>query len=441
MKNVKSTGFERLTEIGDVLDILSNLSIESMETEPISVWNALGRVVGESVRSKSAIPPFNRAAMDGYAVKAKDTSGSSFSDPTFLQLLARRIHAGTQPTKPLEKGEAVQINTGARLPKGSNAVVRIENAEKEGDYVKIYDSVYPGKDVSKKGEDVMEDELVIQKGERLTPFHLSMLTALQQFKIRVRAQPRIGFFACGDELIDPKTFTDHSSFTSKGKLIESNRIMLEGLISNLGAAPIDLGIVKDKVSAIQDIIKRGIQRTNLLLSIGGTSTGTKDLLPNAIAHIKNSKVLVHGINAMPGKPLLLSKIASKPVISLPGYPVSTAVDFLLFVKPLIKRLLAQEEGEYQWGISALLTRKVASKPGRIHFVRVKLRREGGKIYAEPVRIKGAGVLKSLVKADGFLIVPTNKEGFEKGAHVNIVRFNDFSGEYFLSKDKREKRKK
>lgn len=420
-------GIEKLVDIrGAYARLLSKVTLLPKEIEKVAVSNALERILGTNLRATTNIPPFDRAAMDGYVVKAKDTIGASTTNPIFLKLRGN-IDAGEDKGTKIEKGQTIQVNTGAKIPEGGNAVVRVEDAEKTGDYVKVYKSVPSGKDISKKGEDIEKGEIIAKKGRRLSSYDLSLLTSLQRFNVPVRKQPRVGLLACGDELIEPTDLMETDQEIPEGKVVESNSIMLRKLTQRAGAVPVPLGVVSDSKTEIKRRIVQGVQQHDLLLTIGGTSVGSKDLLPQAIAEIKKAQILVHGIKAMPGKPLLLSTVNSSPVISLPGYPVSAAIDFLLFAKPLIKhQFLDVRSCPPPCKIPALLKKKIPSKVGLTHFVRVDLERKNNKNYAKPIRTSGAGILTTLTRADGFLIIPKDVEGFEKGEEVGIVRINDLS---------------
>lgn len=427
MEKKVSRGFENLIALEEAVRYVSTLEVDSTAAEEIEIWEALGRVTHENVVANKNVPPFSRAAMDGYAVDANDTKGASPENPQVLQVRGG-IEAGKTFEGSLKSGEAVAVSTGAIIPDGANAVVRVEYAERQKGYVTIYKAVPPGKDISGKGEDVAEGETILRKGRRLTPYDLSLLTSLRQFKVKVKKPPLVGLLACGDELVDPKDLSKHHGKVPAGKIVESNGVMITGLIRRAGGQPIDFGIVNDDEQEIRHGLLESLKHTDLLITIGGTSVGMKDLVPQAIANIEGSRIHFHGINAMPGKPLLLATIRKTPVLSLPGYPVSAAIDFLLFGKPLIKRSLGVEDLRVGCTIPATLERRVPSKPGTVHFVRVSLRREGHTVYASPMRTHGAGILTSLVKADGFLIVPKDREGVERGELVNIVEIDSITGD-------------
>lgn len=427
MEKSKRSGFKTLTDVKKAIRILSSLNIKEKEAKEIETWDGLGKVLAEDVRATKNIPPFTRPAMDGFAVKAKETKGASYSSPKVLELVGN-IDAGETFSRTMGSGETVQISTGARLPQGANAVVRVEYAEREKTYVRIFRAVATGKDVSRKGEDVKAGQTIVQKGRRLTPYDLSLLASIQKFKVTVKAPPRVGILACGDELINPKALADEAAELPEGRIVESNGIMLRGLLRRAGAHPVDFGIVRDDEKEISERITTTSKEVDLLLTVGGTSVGSKDLLPTVIENIESGEVKFHGINVMPGKPLLLSTVKAAPVVSLPGYPVSTAIDFLLFVKPLISKFLGIIREPMSCSIPAVLTRRVPSKPGTVHFVRVALERKGSDIYATPISTHGAGVLTTLVRADGFLIVPKDVEGFEKDTKVRAFPLERMSGE-------------
>lgn len=431
MEDITLAGFEELEEIQIVLQRLDQIQIDRKESESVKVWNGLERVTAKKIVSKVNIPPFDRAAMDGYAVKSLDVQTASPTTPRSLEIIGR-LDAGVEPKKKISSGETIQINTGAKLPAGADAIVRVEDTEKRGSYVQIFNPAHVGHDVSEKGEDIKKSQSILPKGKKLTPYDLALLTSLQEITINVVKKPHIGVLACGDELINPREVNGEGNLPQPGKIIESNGIMIQGLIQRVGATPVNKGIVPDAKKKIRDKIKEIIPNIDLLVTIGGTSVGSKDLLPDTIKSLENATLHAHGVKAMPGKPILLSTIGGTPVISLPGYPVSAGIDFLLFAQPVIKKLLGRKEMKPISKIPATLSRRVASKPGMVHFVRVSLEERGEKFYAKPIRVHGAGIMSSLVEADGFLVIPKDLEGFESGDTVPIIQTRDFSGELFTS---------
>ena len=416
-------GFKKFEYIDDALKkFFNSLDLNPVDCEVVNVSNALGRVLGEDVISNVNVPHFSRAAMDGYAVISEDTIGASFDNPIRLKIVGE-----SAPGKPyrgqITKGEAVRISTGAKMPEGSNAVVMVEYTKQIGDYVEIYAPVGENQNVSKVGEDIKKGEIILKKGTVLEPFDLSLLYSIGITKIAVRRKVRVAVGAVGSELVDANKFNNVSD--NQKYIIETNRIMISSALSYFNCEIVDLGIISDDEEDIKDAIIKGLNEADIVVLTGGSSVGKYDYIPNIINELGEPGVIVHGVTAHPGRPVALASINGKPIINLPGYPVAAYVDFLLFVPPIIFRLLGIS-GEYiPLKVKAVLDSKVPSKPGTRSFVRVKLVRKGGEYHAIPIRLTGAGVLSSLSKADGFLIIPEDLEGLDKGSEVEVLLIRRF----------------
>jgi len=257
----------------------------------------------------------------------------------------------------------------------------------------------------------------------LEPFDLSLLYSIGITKIAVRRKVRVAVGAVGSELVDANKFNNVSD--NQKYIIETNRIMISSALSYFNCEIVDLGIISDDEDDIKDAIIKGLNEADIVVLTGGSSVGKYDYIPNIINELGEPGVIVHGVTAHPGRPVALASINGKPIINLPGYPVAAYVDFLLFVPPIIFRLLGIS-GEYiPLKVKAVLDSKVPSKPGTRSFVRVKLVRKGGEYHAIPIRLTGAGVLSSLSKADGFLIIPEDLEGLDKGSEVEVLLIRRF----------------
>ena len=415
-------GFKKLTSLKRALEIfLEKIDKTPTAIEKIPIWDAFGRVLAEDVYSEVDVPPFDRAAMDGYAVKAIDTHGASSNSPVIFRIIGE-AYAGKSFKGEVKEYEAVKISTGAPMPRGADAVVMVEYTKRINDSVEIYMSVSPGENVSERGEDIKKGERILQQGKTLTPFDISLLSSLGFLRVKVRVKPVVALIACGEELIDPLSIK--TPFNSSDKIIETNRLMFKGLTLKFGGIPLDLGIVGDSEEEISKKISEGLQKADIVTISGGTSVGERDLVPKIVQKLGKPGVIVHGVSIGPGKPVALASIDGKPVICLPGYPVAAAIDFILFVRPLIELKLGIKGKRIDPTIKAILASRVASKIGVRHYVRVRLEERNGKMYAYPIRISGSGILSSLVRSHGFLVVPEDVEGYEKGEEVEIILFSD-----------------
>ncbi len=414
----KWKGFKRIKRVDEALNtFISSLKLRPTEAELVRLDFALDRVLAEDIIAEEDVPPFNRAAMDGYAVRAEDTYGASKHSPIVLKVIGD-IPAGEAVSLEVRAGETVRIHTGAALPKGADAVVEVENAEESGGMVRIYEQVPPFRNVSRKGEDIKEGEVLLKKGRLIGPFELGLLAILNKKEVFVRKKPVVCMISTGHELIEVGCQSAH------GKIVNSNRWLVKGIVERHGGLFSYKGIVADEVEELAERISE-CKEANIVITSGGTSVGTSDFVPEALERL-GGKIIVHGVGVMPGKPTLLAILPDgRPFIGLPGYPVSAAVASLLFLVPLIERFLGIEGERVINALRARLKGKVPSKPGTLHFARVKLKREGDEWIAIPVRVSGAGIMSSLVKADAFLIVPEEVEGYKEGDIVEVIPFKRY----------------
>jgi len=404
-------GFEKLTNIDEALSILlRKLEPVSLAFEQIPLHVALGRVTAEDIQAKNDLPSFDRSAVDGYAVKARDTFGASQFNPKTLKLTENEVR----------EGEARQIWTGNALPRGADAVIMLEYTKRIEGKIEVGISVTPGGNVSKKGEDVQRGEVAIKAGTRLKPHHLGLLAALGETHVNIVKKPRVGILSTGNELME----LGHKPKPSQ--IVETNRLILSSMCQELGAEPLDLGIAEDDMKEIGAKIREGLEQADLVITTGGTSVGYPDLVPMAINQIGTPGVIVHGIAMQPGMPTALAILQGKPVFVLSGNPVAAIIGFEVFARPLILKLLGVER-EPRPTLKARLTRRVASTLGRRVFLRVRVFERNGEFFVEPVRIKGAGSLSTMTKANGLVRIPENREGIEEGESV-IVHLFDKIGE-------------
>jgi molybdopterin molybdotransferase len=405
-------GFEKLTNIDEALSILlKKLKPERLESEQISIHTASGRVTAEDFQAKNDLPPFDRSAVDGYAVKAQDTFGASQFNPKTLKLTEN---------EGVREGEARQIWTGNPLPRGADSVIMLEYTKRITEKIEVGITVTPGGNVSKKGEDVQRGEVVIRAGTRLKPHHLGLFAALGATRVDVVKKPKVAILSTGNELVE----LGHKPKPSQ--IVETNRLILSSMCQELGAEPLDLGIAKDDLKEISAKIREGLERADVVITTGGTSVGYPDLVPMAVNQIGTPGVIVHGVAMRPGMPTALASLQGKPVFILSGNPVAAMIGFEVFARPLLLKLLGVER-EPRSTLKARLTRRVASALGRRVFLRVRVFERNGEFFAEPVRIKGAGVLSTMTKANGYVKIPENREGLEEGESVIVHLFDKIGG--------------
>lgn len=394
------------------------LTVDPVAAERIPSVKARGRVLAEDLRSAVDLPHFNRAAMDGYAVKAKDTFGASQSLPAYLKL-AGAVEMGKTAVQPLAPGEAFRISTGGMMPPGSDAVVMVEYTdETPGGLVEIHRGVSPWQNVIQVGDDIKKDELVFPRGRRLRAHDLGALTGVGISTVPVFKQPRIALISTGDEIVDVDTVP------LPGQVRNINQHSLAGLIEECGGELKDWGVIRDDRTELTRAIGAALEWADLVLLSGGSSMGAKDIALETILSFRDSEFVFHGISIAPGKPTIFAKACGKPILGLPGYPVSALVIFDLFAAPMIRRL-GGENGEALQGfrrtVRARLKTNVASQVGREDYVRVTLEHRSEGLLAAPLPSK-SGAIFTLVRADGMVRIEMNQDGLEQGEEVDVILF-------------------
>ncbi|MCS7126709.1 MAG: molybdopterin molybdotransferase MoeA, partial [Aigarchaeota archaeon] len=362
----KMRGFQTLTSVDKALNILREIvkDLKEKELEEVSLLDSLGRVCGEDILAPIDVPNYSRSAVDGYAVIAEDTIGASPLNPIELRVVGTSRAGDLEGRLRIDRGEAVEVTTGAPLPLNANAVVMIEDTKEVGKgVIEVYRPVHPSQNVSRKGEDFKLGEIVISKGTKIKPWHIGALASLNISRIKVFSKPRVGVLSTGDELIEL------GSELEPGKIVNSSKPMLISLIASLGGEPVDLGNVEDDVRLIKSKILSGLNLCDALIVTGGTSVGKSDLVPIVIREF--GRVLVHGLAIRPGRPTGFGLVNGKLVFMLSGFPVAALVGFNLLVKPVIEALL-RTSTDPSPKIIGKLTRRTPSPSGTRSFVRVRV---------------------------------------------------------------------
>jgi len=410
---VRLKGFQKLTSIEDALQLFfANLRIGKLETVIVPLHSALNRILAEDVIAKEDLPRFDRSAVDGYAIRAENTFEASQFKPKNLQTISE---------DEINDRQAKQLWTGNPLPKGANAIVMLENTRRINGEIEVWTPVTPGENVSKKGEDIAKGEIAIKSGTRLKPQHLGLVAALGIPEIKVFERPRIAILATGSELVNLR------EKLQEGQIFEANRLVVSALCHELSAEPIDLGIAKDDVNEILESLKIGIEKADAIITTGGTSVGASDLVPEAINKIGKPGVIVHGIAMRPAMPTALAVVNGKPVIILAGNPVAAMIGFEVFARPLIFRLSGLKQEEHRPLIRAKTTKRISTTLGRKTFVRVSVFKRDEEFFAEPISARGSGMISTMTRANGYVIVPENREGLDNGETVSVHLFNSVEG--------------
>jgi molybdopterin molybdotransferase len=411
--DVSRKGFKHLTHTLEALRIVtSRLPEKPVEIEKIPLLSALHRILGEDIISPIDVPAFERAAMDGYAVKAEDTYSASISSPILLKVAST---SGASEYMNVKKGEAWLVVTGGQMPQGADAVVMIERAgQTRDDTVEVSAEVHPGENVSHIGEDLQKGTLVLKKGQRLLPQDLGILFSIGLDHVKVKRRLKIAVLSTGNEIRDLPS-------AASGNVRDVNRPTLLNSVCELGCEAIDLGIAADEFDAIYSKLRQAMADADIVLVTAGTSVGPYDFVPQIIDKLGKPGLLVHGVAMRPSMPTGLGIVDGKPIISLPGYPVSAYLAFLEFVPPLVDHMLGTHRLPSPV-VKAKLARRVAGVLGSRTYIRVRVLQRAGSTYAEPVSVSGAGILSSLVKSNGFIIIPENVEGYEEGETVDVELF-------------------
>jgi molybdenum cofactor synthesis domain-containing protein len=410
LKSLKKIGFSKLTLLDDALKkIQAHITLASLVE--VETSKALNRILATDIISELDIPPFDRSAMDGYAVKAEDTFGASPSNPKIINKIGT-IEIGEQTDLVLKPGGAIRISTGATMPQGSDSVIKIEDTDINGDKVSLYTSIVPGKNVSKKGEDIPLGTEILKSGITIKAAHIALLSSLGTKHVKVKTKPKVSVFAVGDELIEVGNPLPTS------KIYNSNSPMVSSLVETYGGSVVRALNLKDNKDEITNNLIKSSADSQIIIFTGGTSVGTKDFLPEIM--LKNGQVLVHGIAMRPGSPVLIGLMGQSLVFCLPGTPVAAYICFLSIVGSTIKKMLGCTNIDPRVEIIATISKDVpVSRMGYKHFLRVRLEKKENYFFATPVKLKGSGIISSLTQSDGIVEISEDKEGLKKGEIVLV----------------------
>jgi molybdopterin molybdotransferase len=393
--------------------LLSSLPPQ-FSSELVDTAESLGRVSAAEIRAPHPLPSFLRAAVDGYALRAEDAYGASDSLPAYLTL-SGEIAMGVAPAIPLAVGQCALIHTGGMVPDGANAVIMLEYTQlTQTDEVEILKSLAIGENVIGVGEDVASGDVVIFPGQRLQAAEIGGLMALGITQVWVSCKPRVGIISCGDEVIPPQ------NEPAPGQVRDVNAYSLSALVEETGGLPVRYGIIPDQEAALRSVAIRAIVECDMLVITAGSSASVRDLTAQVISSLGSPGILVHGVNVRPGKPTILAVCGGKPVIGLPGNPVSALVAARLFIAPVIEVLMGLKRPSASASVRARLTVNLPSQSGREDWIPVILTDEagGGGLMAEPVFGK-SNLIFTLSRADGLICVQSSQTGKSAGEMVEV----------------------
>jgi molybdopterin molybdotransferase len=403
-------GFQHRAEVSAVVDMLQG-RISPLPVEHVDLDEAAGRVLAQDVVAALAVPSFARAAMDGYALRGSETFAAGPYNPLELVLVGEAFPA--RPFQGLVKpGQAVRIMTGAPVPEGADAVLPAESASETAaspPLLRVTEAVPPGRHVGAVGEDIRCSTVILQAGRRLRPQDVAVLASVGATPVSVVRRPTVAILVTGDELLPcgsrPQGF----------RIVDSNSVMLAALVRSDGGLPSSTRMVPDIAEAIRAALREASD--DMLLVTGGSSVGLEDHVPHILAEL--GELAVHGVALRPASPTGIGFLGNRPVFLLPGNPVSCLCAYDLFAGLAVRRLGGREAAlPYRRG-RLPLARKIVSAVGRVDYVRVVVRDR----QVEPLAISGASILSSTTRADGFVLVPAELEGYAPGEEVELFFYD------------------
>ena len=414
--DVRMRGFQRRSTVEEALGWVE-AQIKPLPSEEVSIWQASRRVLAESIASRIDVPAFDRAMMDGYAVRAADVQGASSYNRLPLKIVGESM-PGRPCDRQVQTGQAVRIMTGAPLPQGADAVLPAERTEEADSILQALDDVPPGKNIGRSGEDVRCGTTILPAGRRLRPQDLGLLSSVGRGTVMVYRRPRVRLIITGHELLPA------GSMPSGVQIADANGPMLASLVERDGGIVVDMPragsvevayLVDDDPEALAAAM---LAEADLVLVSGGSSVGREDHAPVLLA--RHGELAIHGIAMRPSSPAGMGRIGDKLVFLLPGNPVSCLCAYDFFAGRAI-RALGGRSPDWPYRKARLpLARKLVSTVGRVDYCRVRL----GADRVEPISISGASVLSSTTRADGFVIVPADCEGYPPDSEVDVWMYSD-----------------
>ena len=388
--------------------------------EAVVLLEAYNRVLSEDVISTLDIPPFNRSTVDGYAVKAHDTFGAEENQPAILKV-SGAVNVGEQPQVGVEKGEAVEIVTGAPIPVGADAVVMVEDTEREDSELRVFSPVTLNENVMKKGSDIKKGDVALKKGQVLGASEVGVLAALGFTQAKVSKIPIVAVLSTGGEVTEPGTALP------EGKIYDINAYSLSTAVVESGAKAVYLGVIADDKAALLKALQTALASADIVITSGGVSVGPRDYTPQIVDSLGKPGIVVYGIAVKPGKPTTIGFVGDKPVFSLPGHPTSALLVFYLLAMPVIQRLAGRPVTGMKV-VRAFAGSRMFSAKGRRTFVMVKLEFDKScRLIAQPVETGASGAITTLAKADGFVEIPENEQFVDIDEEVAVSLFRSLAG--------------
>jgi molybdopterin molybdotransferase len=405
LSDPRGRGFRTRSSVEEVVALIDT-RVRLLGTEAVELAKAAGRVLARDVVAAGPIPPFDRAAMDGYALRGEETFGADAYTPAVFRVIGR-----SRPGRGFEglvtPGSAVEIATGAPIPAGADAVVPVEQTASTGDRLLVVEPNPPGRHVGRRGEDVSVGTRVFECGRALRPQDLGVLSALGFSEVEVQRCPHAVILTTGDELLPA------GSPVASCQIADMNSVMLEALIRRDGGMPTTVGPLPDDRDLLLKRLEHAASAADLVLVSGGSSTGTEDHAPELLASLGTLEI--HGVALRPASPTGLGFIGRVPVVLLPGNPVSCLCAYDLFAGRIVRLLGGRNPAWPYRPIDRGLAQKLSSTIGRLDYARVRIVDD----QVEPISVSGASILSTTTRADGFVLIPADLEGYPAGAQVTV----------------------
>jgi molybdopterin molybdotransferase len=402
----KMRPFKGTISLEEARAIIERAIVPITRTERIPLEQASGRVLAETITSSADVPPFARAAMDGYAVRAQDTAGASRATPRPLRRI-EKVFTGQMPVQTVGAGECIEIATGAPMPAGADAVVIVEETDSDGDNVAVFAPVNPAQNIGRQGSDIQKGQTVLQPGTMLNASRVGSLAALGLTGVSVFEKPRVAILSTGNEIVEP------GQPLAPGQIYDINRFTLSAVVNESGGVAIPYRIAADTIDDLSRSVEDCLEQDVLVFS-GGSSVGERDLILDVIT--AKGDMLFHGIAVKPGKPTAFGRINGKLIFGMPGYPSSCLSNAHILLAPALRRI-ARLPSQIVRSLSLPLASRVTSVPGRHQFYTVRI--ENG--HAVPA-FKASGDITSMSKADGYIEIHAEVEAIDAGEVVEVMLF-------------------
>lgn len=397
--------------INECIELLNKEFNYQPKQKEVEVYNALGEMLATDIYAGEDLPNFRRSTVDGYALISKDSFGASESMPSIFDIIGE-IEIGKGTEIKITTGNCAYVPTGGMVPEGADAVIMIEYTEELTGQVMVSKPIGPLENIVLVGEDIKKDEQLFKKGHKLRPQDIGLLYGLGITKVTIYEPMKIGIISTGDEVVNP------NQDTREGQIRDINTYVLSSMAKEDNCTANIYGIVKDEFENLRQKLSEALEQNDLVLISGGSSAGMKDLTCDVINSIGNPGVLVHGLQAKPGKPTIIGRVDNKAIFGLPGHPAAALMIYIKAVRKLINNIKGHNEVEYP--ISAYFGKNYSSIEGREEYVLVRLEKQDKRTVALPIYYKSA-LISPMSKTDGYIIIEPNKEGVYEGEKVEVWR--------------------